>query len=395
MAGFLNLKDLIKTLDWGRDLLSEMFEKRKSFAYKYDHAIELLEEARVEALIQKGIIRQNGPYLELDEQFLDFFEQVLEVNEEINTSYITEQIQQIRQHINFYLQEGNEIRRYGYLKAVKAALRKTGRIILRNIIDLNRNIENTFKAEPSYVIKLAKLESFDEKRRSVSALLEQTEVLVTEEEKTFFTTASDVELRHLVNQLRMQLTEARHNLIETQRQIIEYLNQVKHQNRVIEKVKQLKYLKDQFELTHKSNLRERLVVMNAVLFEPKTPFSFKLSLDLLQSDDCGALIKKVANRMNLDKKAARPVAEAIAEDLLHTESEDEIYINLEEIKQGFLASGHHLFAYVMQYRYPRVVSYEEKVTIYCQMVGMYENDMEVIESYQQQDLLEYAIVKPR
>ena len=54
----------------------------------------------------------------------------------------------------------------------------------------------------------------------------------------------DDELKHVVMLLRRQLTESRHNLIETQRQIIEYLNQVKHQSRIQEKIKQVKYLKE-------------------------------------------------------------------------------------------------------------------------------------------------------
>ena len=207
-----------------------MFEKRKSFVYKYDQAAELLEEERIETLVKKGVIRHNGSYLELDDQFLNFFEQVLEVNEEISTSYINENIQQIKQHINFYLQETSEDRKYAYLKMVKSALRKIGRITLRNIIDLNRNIENTFKTEPNYTIKIAKLEALDDKRRAIAGLIEQTEYLVTEEERTFFVTALDEELRQLVTQLRRNLTESRHNLIETQKQIIEYLNQVKHQS---------------------------------------------------------------------------------------------------------------------------------------------------------------------
>lgn len=394
MAGFHNLRELINTLAWSKDLLIEMFEKRKSFVYKYDHALELLkEESRIEALINRGILRQNGAYLELDEQYLDFFEQILEVNEEINIFYINENIQQIKQNINYYLQENNESRKYSYLKATKSLLRKIGRIILRNIIDLNRNIENAYKAEPNYLIKISKLESFDEKRRAINTLIHQTDLLITEEERTFFTTALDNELGQLVTTLRIQLTEARHNLIETQQQIITHLNQVKYQSRVIEKIKQIKYLKDQFELKHKSNFVALLSQVDPVLFEPRTAYQFKLSLDQLQTDEGRVIIDRVAVKLKLNKKAL-PVADAIAEDHLNTESEVEIYINLEELKRGFLASSYHLFDFVMQYRYPREVSFEEKITIYCQLVGMYENELNVTESFGQSGLLEYAIVKP-
>jgi hypothetical protein len=395
MAGFHNIKELINTLAWSKELLVEMFEKRKSFIYKYDHALELLEEERIETLINKGIIRHNGGYLEMDDQFQQFFEQVLEVNEDINTSYINDNIHQVKQHINFYLQENNENRKYAYLKMVKSALRKIGRITLRNIIDLNRNIENAFKAEPNYTIKITKLESFDEKRRLIYNLIEQTDLLVTEEEKTFFVSALDDELKQLVTQLRRQLTEARHNLIETQKQIIEYLNQVKYHSRVIEKIKQVKYLKDQFELKYKTNLPSILLNVHPVLFEPKPTYGLRLSLDELQRDDARMVIEKVAARLKLNKGKGLPVADKISEEQLLVETEDEIFINLEEIKQGFIASGHHLYNFIMNYRYPREVSFDEKITIFCQMVGMYENEFEVMDEYKTDNEVEYAVVKPR
>ena len=395
MSNFNNIKELINTLAWSKELLGEMFEKRKSFVYKYDHALELMEEDRVETLITKGVIRHNGPYLEMDDQFQLFFEQILEVNEEINTSYINENIQQVKQQINFYLQENNENRKYAYLKHIKSALRKIGRITLRNIIDLNRNIENAFKAEPNYAIKIARLEAFDEKRRAIYLLIEQTDRLVTDEERTFFISASDEELKQLVTQLRRQLTEARHNLIETQKQIIEYLNQVKYQSSILEKIKQVKYLKDQFELRSKTNLLEILQENNPVLFEAKPSYPLKLSLEYLQTDEGYQSVQKVAARVKQLKRTGLPVAESIAGDYLQTETEDEIFINLEEIKNGFIASGNHLYNFIMNYRYPKPVSFDEKITIFCQMVGMYESEFKVSDNYQKDNEVEYAIVYPK
>ncbi|MCW3082188.1 hypothetical protein [Segetibacter sp.] len=395
MSSFSNIKELINTLAWARELLHEMFEKRKSFVYKYDHALEILSQERVETLISKGVIRNNGSYLEMDDQFQLFFEQILEVNEEINTSYINENIQQVKQQINFYLQENNENRKYAYLKQVKSALRKIGRITLRNIIDLNRNIENAFKAEANYTIKIARLEAFDEKRRVIFMLIEQTDRLVTEEERTFFISATDEELKQLVNQLRQQLTEARHNLIETQKQIIEYLNQVKYHSSIIEKIKQVKYLKDQFELRAKTNVLEILKENNAVMFEPKPSYPLKLSLDFLQTDAGHQSKLKVAARAKLSKGRGLPVAEMIAGEYLITETEDEIFINLDELKNGFIASGTHLFNFINNYRYPRSVSFEEKITIFCQMVGIYENEFIVSDKYYQDETVEYALVYPK
>ncbi|MDF2381177.1 hypothetical protein JMG10_06860 [Nostoc ellipsosporum NOK] len=395
MSYLLSLKELVNTLYWARDLLVEMFEKRKSFAYKYDDAAAIMGEDKLEILISKQLLRRNGPYVEIDDQFQQFFEQVLEVNEEINTSYINENIQQVKQHIIYYLQENNEHRRYSYLKQVKSSLRKIGRITLRNVIDLNRNIENTFKTEPNYSIKISKLESLDEKRRAVYNLIEQTDHLITDEELTFFTTAMDEELKQVVALLRGQLTESRHNLIETQKQVIEYLNQVKYHSRVQEKIKQVKYLKDQFELKAKTNLAELMQQKNDVVFESRPAYPLKLSLDLLHTDEGNQSVRKVADKLKQAKRPAMAVAESIASDDLLPQTEEEIYIDLEEIRNGFTASGRHLYNYIMQYNYPREVSYEEKITIFCQMVSMYEQDFVIKESYQDDGTVEYAVVLPR
>lgn len=395
MLHFNNIKELLNLLSRTKDLLAEMFEKRKSFSYKYEMALEFVDEDVLETLIAKGVLRQNAAFIELDEQYLAFFEQVLEVNEDINTAYIQENIGAVKQAIDFYLKENIEHRKYNYLKQVKSAMRKIGRITLRNVIDLNRNIENAFKSEPNYKIKITRLENFDQKRKDIQLLIEQTErMILGEEEQTFFKTAMDDELKYITAQLRLKLTEARHNLIETQKQVIEYLNQVKFQSRLVEKIKQVKYLKDQFELKAKTNLAEVLQTANAINFESKPTYPLRLSIEHLQKDDARNSIEKVAQKLKLGNKNLRPIAEEISEDYLQTETEEEVFINLQAMRNGFVASGKNLFQFVMDYNYPRDVPFDEKVTVFCQLLSMYETEFKVSDDYNTVEQIEYAMVYP-
>ena len=57
---------------------------------------------------------------------------------------------------------------------------------MRNIVDLNRNIENAFKTEPSYKIKLSKLENHKLKLEAIQQMIVQTEMLLNEDAITFF-----------------------------------------------------------------------------------------------------------------------------------------------------------------------------------------------------------------
>jgi hypothetical protein len=299
MNHFNSIRELLNTLSRGHKLLAEMFEKRKSLSYRYEYALDVLEgnEDVVKLLLSKNIIRQSGTLLELDDQFLKFFEEILEVNEEINTSYINENIRQVKdEYMLYYLQASTDSDRFKYLKAVKSALRKIGRITMRNIVDLNRNIDNAFKLEPSYKIKLSKLENHKLKLEAIQLMIVQTEKLLNEDELTFFRTATDEELKHIRTELILDLTESRQNLIETRKQIIEYINQVKYQSKFIEKLRQLKYLRDQFEIKHKTNILEVLSNTHSLAFETKPFYSLKLSLEKLQKDEVYQLIKKVNSK---------------------------------------------------------------------------------------------------
>ncbi len=395
MNHFNSIRELLNTLNRGHKLLAEMFEQRKLLHYRYELALELMDgnEDVIKLLLSKGIIRQNGNLLELDDQFLKFFEEILEVNEEINTSYINESIRQVKdEYMNYYLQASSDSERFKYLKAVKSALRKIGRTTMRNIVDLNRNIDNAFKLETNYKIKLSKLENLKVKMEAIQQMIVQTEKLLNEEALTFFKTATDEELKYIKTELILELTESRHNLIETRKQIIEYINQIKYQSKFIEKLRQLKYLRDQFEIKHKTNINEVLSNTHSLAFETKSFYSLKLSLEKLQQDDAYQLIKKVSSKFKLGINPKKNAAENLSEDDLKNETEKEIHINLREVKKKFAASGKDLFDFISEYEFPKEVSLDERVTIYCQMISLFEEEFEVSENFERQDNLEYALV---
>ncbi|MDH6306729.1 hypothetical protein M2459_001963 [Parabacteroides sp. PF5-5] len=395
MNTFYSIKELINALSRHKDLFAEMFAKR-TMAYKYDFALEFTDEDHIQFLIDHAVIRQNEGFLELDDLYLQFFEQVLAINEEINISYINESIQNVKQHILYYLQENNETRKYTYLKTIKNSIRKIGNITVRNVIDLKRNTDNTFKNEPNYKNKKSKLEFLDKKREDISTLIHATERLLSEEELTFFKIAYDEELNRIETLLKRQLNECRHNLIEIQKQIIEYLNQIKYQSRFLEKLRQIKYLKDQFELESKTDIRKILSENNAVVFESNPAYPLKLSIDRLQTDDeLLALIQKVFESIKIQANIRQKMAEIISDEYLDVEAEEMMFINLEEVKNRFTASGNHLFDFILNYNFQHEVDFNERVTLYCQLISQYENELIVSETFNVHENIEYAMVYPK
>jgi hypothetical protein len=398
MNHFNSIRELLNTLSRGHKLLAEMFEKRKSLSYKLEYALDVLEnnEDVIQLLLSKNIIRQNGTYLELDDQFLKFFEEILEVNEEINTSYINENIKQVKdEYMLYYLQANSDSDRYKYLKAVKSALRKIGRITIRNILDLNRNIENAFKTEPNYKIKLSKLENHKQKLGAIQQLIEQTEKLINDDELTFFKTAADEELKYIKTRLSLDLTESRQNLIETRKQIIEYINQIKYQNKFIEKLRKLKYLRDQYEIKHKTNIIEVIANNNLIAFEVKPVYSLKISIENLQKDEVYQLIKKARKKYVSGINPLKQSAENLSAVDLQPITEKKNHINLREVNKKFSTSGKHLFEYVLEYPFSSEISFGERVTIYCQLISIFKEDLEVTQDFNRYNQIEYVLVYPK
>lgn len=397
MHSFSNLKELLSTLNRGEQLLSEMFKKRKTTDFRYEYALDLEDndERLIRYLIDRKVIRENGNNLEIDDLYLQFFEQVLAANEKINTAYINENIEKIKQNIEYFFNEENDTRQYRYIRSIKSTLRNIGVITLRNVVDLKRNIDQTYKNEPNFKNKRAKLKNLDAKRKDITNLIDQTENLVHKKEQTFFKTANDEELSRIIVQLKKQLGKATHNLIEIERQIIAFLNQIQEQNSLLEKLRQIKYLKDQFILETLTDIKSILQEKNAVIFEPNPSYPLKLSLHFLQADEAVfESIKKAAQQQQNRLKIKQPVAEGISDELLTTQTEEETQINLEEVKNSYLSGSSELFEFVMQYNFRKKVSFAERVTLYSQLISQYEEKLNLTDEYKTKGNIEYLVVYP-
>lgn len=125
MTTFHSIDELLKMMSREQLLLKQMFGKRKQQSFRREYALELTEYKlqRIQSLIDHGVLRENGSFLEMEDIYLHFFEQVLEVNEEINTSFVNEHISYLKDTISYYQQENHEKRKTTYLRTIKRILR--------------------------------------------------------------------------------------------------------------------------------------------------------------------------------------------------------------------------------------------------------------------------------
>lgn len=395
MNTFRSIEELVRMLDKEKLLLKDMFAKRKLFSFQYDYALAMTEykEERIRYLIDYGVIRDMGDFLEMEDIYLKFFEDVLEVNEEINVSFVQDYITRLNETIDYYLKETNEHRKCNYQQEVRRCLKNIALATVKNVMDLKRNMDNTYKNEPNYQIKKTKLAHLDEKRNNIALLIRACEEVVDNQQPTFFRLAMDVQMRRVVGDVKLQLNDSYHNLLEIQKQIIHYLNLIDYQNHILMKVRQLKYLKDQFLLTESCDIRQVANGTNPVWMEPQAGYRLKLSVDYLRaSDEAFDVIKKIMARMKNPKGGPKLLAEAIPEDYLDRQSEVIEVVSLQEIKNAFVASSNHLFDFVMGFRYRMEVSRDQKLIYFCQLASQYADELLFTEQYQTTGDVEYPLI---
>ena len=395
MNTFKSIDELLRVLEREKILLKQMFQKRPSTSLKYDYALELTEykEERIKYLVDHGVIRDSGNFLEMEDVYLKFFEEILQVNENINVSFVDDYLGRLNENIDYYLKEDNEQRKYNYHKEVRRCLKNIAMITVRNVIDLKRNIDNTYKNEPSYRIKLSKLKNLDEKRKNIALLINRSEDIIENRQPVFFRVAMDTQMRIVVNDVKLQLNDSYHNLIEIEKQIIHYLNLIAYQNRIFEKVRRLKYLRDQFLLEENTDIRRVIGEKNPVWMEPQPNYRIKLSLSNLHTSEVALeLIRKVMSRRKQDSRGPRNVAGAIPESYLSQAGEVMDRVNLQEVFNAFAASGTHLFRFVMNYSYGKSVAEEDKLLFFCQLASQYADELDFTDRYESTSEVEYPLI---
>lgn len=374
-----------------------MFLQRKTVAVKYDDALDTLDgdENRLKHLITYGIIVQTGDSLELDDTYQQFFEEVLAVNEDINISSVKMYIEKLNLGISTYLAAENNTRREGFLREIRHTFKSIDNATHRNVIDLKRNVDDTYKQEPNFKIKELRLKNFDEKAQLIGELIHQTEKVI-EEQTIFFSSVADYGLKQTVSEVRDSLRESAHGLIAITAQIIDYLNRIEYQSQLVKRVRQLKYLRDQFMIEQATNVKELISHTNDVWMEKQPKYITRVSLDFLRNEDSALeILENIRQRLSKKANIKSRLAEKIDAHYLEVQTETTIAFNHQEILNGFLAQSSDLFYYLWNYSFTETLDKELRLVLFLQMASQYPEQMRYTNEIQSIDNIEYPIIYPR
>ena len=393
LSHFRTIEELTKTLSREQRLLSEMFEKRKLMKFSQGLALELVggNETRLKKLLDYGVLVETGNAVEIESDYLNFFEEVLNVNEEISVLSVQECINTLKENIGYFLQETNVNRKAGYQDSVRQLLKKTGFRTLKNVVDLKRNMDNAYKQEPNYVIKKQKLQNLDEKSHSIRSMIRECEKLM-DNEHAFFLMANDPHMAKTCSDVKHDFVEAYHALMEIDRQIIAYINQIEQQNQLYKKIRKLKYLQDQLLIKTDTNLVQVLEDRNPLWMEPRQYSRIRLSLEMLrENDQVVKIMTRIAERNGM-RKTARTEAEPLTDEDLQAHVQRLKDIDPTEVWNAFSASSYNLFEFILRYDYKTMRDIEDHAVLFCQLVILHLDECKMTVKYAIYQDIEYPII---
>jgi len=389
----VNVKDLLSNLYHNRGVVELLFGQRDQITVNELLGRDDITEEQYRKLVSLDLLYEYENIVSLNDAVVAMFEDFMEIGE-VTPSFINDYINELKRHIKFY-QEAREMR---FLRSIKKYLKRINSTLTREIIKLQKNVDDTYKNESNYRIKLQKLEDYREKRDTIIEFIKRTTEIV-EETRSLFNLTNDTELFGIVNVLKSSLIENLDFLIEIQTDITDFINKIQFQLDVYKKAQRLKEVKDHGALHFKTNFREIVGNINTLKHNGhKTPKT-KIPVDFLYSDDGHVLCKRIAEKYKLTRLMVRGLADKMAGNFKDKGVEQQIKLDTEKLVERFLVQTKaNLFEYLMDYKFPKAigtVTFEDRLSLFVEIAMEYQNQLDFKYRLQYHDYLDNTQTKKR
>ena len=252
-------------------------------------------------------------------------------------------------------------------------------------------MDNAYKQEPNYIIKKKRLQNLDEKSHSIRSMIRECEKLM-DNEHAFFLMANDPHMAKTCSDVKHDFVEAYHALMEIDRQIIFYINQIEQQNQLYKKIRKLKYLQDQLLIKTDTNLVQVLDESNPLWMESRQYSKIRLSLEMLrENDQIVSILRRIAERNGL-RKTARTEAEPLTDEDLQDHVQRLKGVDPAEVWNAFSASSYNLFDFILRYDYKTKRDIEDHAALFCQLVILHPEECRMTGKYATYQDIEYPII---
>jgi len=369
----VNAKEILSLLYHNRDVVDFLFGNRDSVTVNELLGREDITSEQYQKLVAHDVLYEHQQVVGLNDAVIAMFEDFMEIGE-VTPSFINDYINELKRNIRYY-QEGNE---YRFLRSIKKYLKRIGGAIGKEIIKLQKNVDDTYKNEGNYRIKLQKLEDYRLKRDTIIEFINRADEVIDETRKLFELT-NDLELYGIVSSLRNILIENLDYLIEIQTDITDYINKIQFQLDVYKKAQHLKEIKDHGQLHYKTNFKEVVLSLNPLGFNGVKSPRTKISVEFLYTDEGHILCGRVAEKYKITRLMARRLADKLPSNFKDARVEAFVKLDTQTLLEKFLKQSKNLFEFLMDFKFPKAlgtVSFEERVTLFVEISMEFDKQLD-------------------
>ncbi len=374
MALQVNVNDILSQLYQHRTVIEFLFANRENITVTELLNRGDLSQEQFLKLKSLDLLYEYENIVSLNDAVVAMFEDFMEIGE-VTPGFINDYLNELNRHIRFY-QEAREMR---FLRSIKKYLKRINATLTREIIKLQKNVDDTYKNESNYRIKLQKLEDYREKRDTIIDFIKRTGEVV-EETRGLFALTNDSELYGIVQSLKVSLIENLDYLIEIQTDITDFINKIQFQLDVYVKAQRLKEIKDHGSLHFKTNFHEVVTGINTIRYNGHKSPKTKIAIDFLYTDEGHVLCKKVSEKYKLTRLMVRGLADRMAGNFKEKGLEQQVKLDTEKLVERFLTQTKvNLFEYLMDYKFPKAigtVTFEERLSLFVEIAMEYQNSLD-------------------
>jgi hypothetical protein len=370
----VNVNDILSQLYQHRAIVEFLFANRESITVNELLAREDITAEQYQKLKSLELLYEYENVVSLNEAVVAMFEDIMEIGE-VTPGLIKDHIGELNRYIRFY-QESRELR---FLRSIKKYLKRINTALTKEIIKLQKNVDDTYKNESNYRIKLQKLENYREKRDTIIEFIEKTSAVV-EETRNLFNLTNDTELYGIVQALKLSLIENLDYLIEIQTDITDFINKIQFQLDVYKKAQRIKEIKDQGSLHFRTNFREVVSGISTIRYNGYKAPKSKIATEFLYTDEGHVLCKRVSEKYKLTRLMVRGMADRMSINFKDKGLEKQVKLDTEKLVERFLnQTKYNLFLFLMDYKFPKsigTVTFEERLSLFVEIAMEYQNSLD-------------------
>ena len=362
----MKIEKLFLNLSRHKELIFYLFEHRDKIVFKSECEKFTSFEA-LDILDNFEIIEINGEKVFLDLRVINFLENYLELDENIEISKINEIINSLKHNIDigFEFRDKQKI----LIPKIRRELKKCDFTMIQNLLKLRIHIDRVYKSIDNFSLKIKELEYYKAKLKEFSITIQSFEkFLFLYEAKLSDFYNSD--LNEILKDLKTNFQNLNTSLIPLTFDVIEYINKAQKQNIFIEKIAKLKELKDSLQIKEQTNIIK--LIENFDLIDSMNIIRTRLDSEILNSEDFKNLVEKIS----INSKIKSKKADVIEFDMNSVEYD---FVDIYSLHLQFKSSRIDLINFLLQNSKTKDKTLDEISEIYCRMILLYEDVYNITE----------------